>query len=148
MTYYLAADHAGVALKAEVAQWFRAQNLVFEDLGAFDAERVDYPLYAQKLALRVLADLSMGILICGSGIGMSIAANRFAGIRAALCHDAYTAEVARLHNNANVLCLGARVLGSGVVESILHVFFQTAFEGGRHANRIALIENQSSETKE
>ena len=79
-------------------------------------------------------------------MGMSIAANRFAGIRAALCHDAYTAEVARLHNDANVLCLGARVLGVGIVESILHVFFQTTFEGGRHEKRIDMID--AIQTKE
>ena len=133
MKCYIAADHAGIALKDEVKKWLEAQHIAFEDLGAFDTQRV-------------LADSAFGILICGSGIGMSIAANRFAGIRAALCHDAYTAEVARLHHDANVLCLGARVLGGGIVESILHVFFQTTFEGGRHEKRIALID--AIQTKE
>lgn len=146
MKCYIAADHAGFALKEEIKQWLKAQQIAFEDLGTFDTQRVDYPLYAQKLAQRVLADSAFGILICGSGIGMSIAANRFTGIRAALCHDAYTAEVARLHNDANVLCLGARVLGFGIVESILHVFFQTTFEGGRHEKRIALMD--AIQTKE
>ncbi len=146
MKCYIAADHAGFALKEEIKQWLKAQQIVFEDLGTFGTQRVDYPLYAQKLAQHVLADSVYGILICGSGIGMSIAANRFAGIRAALCHDAYTAEVARLHNDANVLCLGARVLGVGIVESILHVFFQTTFEGGRHEKRIDMID--AIQTKE
>ena len=104
-------------------------------------ERVDYPDYAVKVCESVLADAaSQGILICGSGIGMSMAANRFHGIRAALCHDAYTATVARGHNDANVLCFGERIVGQGVAESILDAWCAGKFEGGRHCGRVEKIE--------
>jgi ribose 5-phosphate isomerase B len=104
---------------------------------------VDYPDFAHKLCEAVLADKeSFGILICGSGIGMSIAANRHRGIRAALCHDAYTAKMARAHNNANVLCFGERVLGGGTRESMIEAWINESFEGGRHAMRVDKIEIQ------
>jgi len=111
------------------------------DLGPFSKERVDYPDYAVKVAQSVLADsLAHGILICGSGIGMSMAANRHSGIRAALCHDAYTATVARGHNDANVLCFGERIIGKGVAESVLDAWIAGSFEGGRHCGRVEKIE--------
>lgn len=141
MKCYIAADHAGFHLKEEVKIWLESHEIDTVDLGSSSTKSVDYPHYAQQLAKNVLADSAFGILICGSGIGMSIAANRFAHVRAALCHDVYTAEVARKHNDANILCLGARVLGIGVVQSILSTFFYTDFEGDRHEHRIALIEN-------
>lgn len=144
MKYCVASDHAGVALKAFVGEWLCSEGFEVKNLGTDTEERVDYPFYAQKLVQVVLQNQDYrGILICGSGIGMSIAANRFDGIRAALCHDSYTAELARRHNNANVLCLGARVLGLGVVEAILRSFIYTDFEGGRHINRIEQIEFRS-----
>lgn len=144
MKYCIASDHAGVSLKAFVGEWLCAEGFEIENLGTDTEERVDYPFYAQKLAGAILQKKDhRGILICGSGIGMSIAANRFDGIRAALCHDSYTAELARRHNDANVLCLGARVLGLGVVEAILRSFVYTNFEGGRHINRIEQIEFRS-----
>ncbi|MDO8261159.1 MAG: ribose 5-phosphate isomerase B, partial [Candidatus Magasanikbacteria bacterium] len=111
------------------------------DLGPFSKDRVDYPDYAIKVCEAVLVDkTSQGILICGSGIGMSMAANRHSGIRAALCHDAYTAVVARGHNDANVLCFGERIIGKGVAESILDAWCAGTFEGGRHMGRVAKIE--------
>ena len=103
-----------------------------------EEDRVDYPDFANKLCDAVLTNEdSKGVLICGSGIGMSMSANRRAGIRAALCHDAYTAAAARAHNDANVLCMGERAIGFGVVESIIDAWLKTSFEGGRHADRIA-----------
>ena len=116
------------------------------DLGIDTPDPVDYPLIARRLAEEIAADPSLrGIVICGTGIGVSIVANRVPGVRAALCHDAYTAEMSRRHNDANVLCLGGRVLGSGVAEQIVRVFLDTRFEGGRHARRVQLIDGPDSE---
>ena len=141
MHYYIATDHAGFAIKEKVKEIVTAMGHQITDLGPDSADRVDYPDYAHKLAQAVLADEgSFGILICGTGIGMSLAANKHEGIRAALCHDAYTAQMARAHNDANVLCFGERVVGLGVAESILRAWNETGFEGGRHANRVAKIE--------
>ncbi len=141
MKYYIATDHAGVTIKENVKKMVEALGHEIEDLGPFSTDRVDYPDFAHKLAEAVLADEgSFGILICGTGIGMSLAANKHKGIRAALCHDAYTAEMARAHNDANVLCFGERVVGLGVAESIIKAWNDTEFEGGRHANRVAKIE--------
>jgi ribose 5-phosphate isomerase B len=107
---------------------------------------VDYPDYAHLLAQAVSdGRIERGILICGTGIGMSMAANRHRGVRAALCHDAYTAEMARRHNNANVLCLGERSTGAGVVEQIVRIFVNGEFEGGRHQRRVAKIELEREE---
>ena len=141
MKYYIATDHAGFVIKDDVKKM--VENLGHEiiDLGPASTDRVDYPDYAHKLATAILEDAgSFGILICGTGIGMSLAANKHHGIRAALCHDAYTAKMARAHNDANVLCFGERVVGIGVIESILTAWNNTKFEGGRHANRVAKIE--------
>ena len=141
MNIHIATDHAGVAIKPDVIAML--QNLGHEvvDLGPSSDARVDYPDYAHALCLEVLkTPHSHGILICGSGIGMSLAANKHHGIRAALCHDAYTAEMARAHNDANVLCFGQRIVGLGVIESMLNAWCNTSFEGGRHAERIEKIE--------
>ncbi|RUM62812.1 MAG: ribose 5-phosphate isomerase B [Sulfurospirillum sp.] len=141
MRYYIATDHAGVAIKENVKQMVEDLGHEIIDLGPFSTDRVDYPDYAHKLATTVLEDSgSFGILICGTGIGMSLAANKHHGIRAALCHDAYTAEMARAHNDANVLCFGERVVGIGVIESILKAWSATQFEGGRHTDRVTKIE--------
>ncbi|WP_334091389.1 ribose 5-phosphate isomerase B [Helicobacter typhlonius] len=106
------------------------------DLAPQSENRVDYPDFAQKVCEAIDLESSRGILICGSGIGMSIAANRYKHIRAALCTDAYMAKMARAHNNANVLCMGERISGVGEVESILEAFISTEFEGGRHLMRV------------
>jgi ribose 5-phosphate isomerase B len=139
----IASDHAGVGLKAAVCQQLQRRGLTVEDLGPDDANPVDYPDYAHLLA-RAVADgrITRGILICGTGLGMSMAANRHHGVRAALCHDAYTAEMARRHNDANILCIGARSTGDGVVEQIVQVFIDTRFEGDRHQRRVAKIERE------
>lgn len=141
MKFYIATDHAGVDLKDYTVELLKQKGHDVIDLGPYDKERVDYPDYAIKVCEAVLADkTAQGILICGSGIGMSMAANRHHGIRAALCHDAYTATVARGHNDANVLCFGERIVGKGVAESILDAWIAGSFEGGRHEGRVAKIE--------
>jgi len=141
MKFYIATDHAGIELKDYTVQLLKDKGHEVIDLGPFSKDRVDYPDYAVKVAESVLADSeSQGILICGSGIGMSMAANRFSGIRAALCHDAYTASVARGHNDANILCFGERIVGKGVAESILDAWIDSSFDGGRHTGRVAKIE--------
>jgi len=141
MKFYIATDHAGVDLKDYTVELLREKGHEVEDLGPYSKDRVDYPDYAHKVAEAVLADKeAQGILICGSGIGMSMAANRHEGIRAALCHDAYTAQVARGHNDANILCFGERIVGRGVAESILDAWIASNFDGGRHCGRVAKIE--------
>jgi ribose 5-phosphate isomerase B len=141
MKFYVATDHAGIDLKDLTVEILRSKGHEVEDLGPFSKERVDYPDYAVKVCENVLQDgASHGVLICGSGIGMSMSANRFRGIRAALCHDAYTASMARAHNDANVLCYGERVVGAGVAESIIDAWIAGTFEGGRHAGRVEKIE--------
>jgi ribose 5-phosphate isomerase B len=136
-----ASDHAGVALKRHLMTFLRDEGAECRDLGVVDERSVDYPDYAHLLAAEVAGgSASRGVLVCGTGIGMSMAANRHPGVRAALCHDAYTAEMARRHNDANVLCLGARVLGPGVAEQVLATFLGTGFEGGRHQRRVDKIE--------
>lgn len=139
--FFIASDHAGFHLKEFVKTWFKDKNLEITDLGVDSSERVDYPDFAKILCENVLKTKdSKGILICGSGIGMSMSANRFQGIRAALCTSAYMAHITRAHNDANVLCLGARISGEGEVESMLEAFINSEFEGGRHACRVGKIE--------
>ena len=141
MKFYIATDHAGVDLKDFTVELLKGKGHDVIDLGPYDKDRVDYPDYATKVCQNVLDNEgSQGILICGSGIGMSMAANRHSGIRAALCHDAYTASVARGHNDANILCFGERIVGRGVAESIIDAWIAAAFEGGRHTQRVAKIE--------
>ena len=145
MKFFVATDHAGIELKDYTVSLLKEKGHEVIDLGPFTTDRVDYPDYAHKLCEEVLDDLrTHGILICGSGIGMSMAANRHEGIRAALCHDAYTATVARGHNDANVLCFGERIVGKGVAESILDAWIDGSFDGGRHTGRVQKIELQES----
>ena len=144
MKFYIATDHAGYALKEFTKNYVRELGHEIVDLGPDNADRVDYPDFAKKCAEAVVADEgSFGILICRTGIGISIAANKVKGIRAALCHDAFTASATRAHNDANILCFGERVVGKGVVESMIDAFCSTEFEGGRHSGRVAKIEGCS-----
>ncbi len=141
MKYFIGTDHAGFKVKAFVIENLKKRGIEVEDLGTYSTESVDYPDFAHKVAEAVLNNPgTKGILICGTGIGMSLAANKHKGIRAALCHDAYTAEMARRHNDANILCFGERVVGQGVIESILDAWFSTSFEGGRHERRVKKID--------
>jgi ribose 5-phosphate isomerase B len=140
LKFYIATDHAGIRYKDFVKELLESKGIEVEDLGPYTPDRVDYPDYAQKCAIAVREDKgSFGILICGTGIGMSIAANKVNGVRAALCHDAYTASMARAHNEAQILCFGERVLGLGTVESVIDAFLNTKPEGGRHEQRVEKI---------
>lgn len=142
MKYFIGADHAGIEIKAYIKTLFESKGYEVVDMGPFSKERVDYPDYAQKVCQEILkTPESKGILICGSGIGMSMAANKFDGIRAALCHNEYSARLAREHNDANVLCLGERVSGYGMVEAIVEAWISASFEGGRHEGRVEKINN-------
>ena len=142
MKYFIGTDHAGFEVKPFVIEYLESKGIEVEDLGCYSSESVDYPDYAHKVAKAVLENPgSRGILICGSGIGMSLAANKHKGIRAALCHDYYTAAMARRHNDANILCFGARIVGKGEIESILEAWLTHEFEGGRHKRRVEKIDN-------
>lgn len=138
-------DHAGFELKEELLKVLSAKGLRWEDAGTFDNESVDYPDFAFKVAQAVSSGrAALGLLICGTGIGMSIAANRVAGVRAALCNDLFTARMARAHNNANILAMGSRVVGPGLARAILQTFLETPFEKGRHLRRIKKLEGGGS----
>jgi len=145
MKYFIGADHAGIEIKKFVKELFEKKGHTVEDLGPFNKDRVDYPDFAAKVCEAVLTNEdSKGILICGTGLGMSMSANKFDGIRAALCHNTYSAAMAREHNDANVLCLGERVLGYGMVEAIVDAWDSHSFEGGRHTNRVEKINKLGS----
>ncbi len=133
----LAADHGGLEMKNQIRAMLEASGMPLLDLGTHDGQSVDYPDYAVRLAQAIRdGNASRGLLFCGSGIGMSIVANRFAHIRAALVHDAYGARFCRLHNDANVLVLGGRTTGIEVAKDCVRIFLSTEFEGGRHARRV------------
>ena len=141
MKIAIAADHGGFALKEALKAHFAAQNMSLDDLGTFSDESVDYPDYAHKMADYILqkkADL--GILICGTGIGISIAANRHKGIRAALIYNEFVAQMAKEHNNANIIVFGGRTMNPEDVVKYCHIFINSTFQGGRHQNRINKIE--------
>lgn len=133
----LGADHAGLTLKEAVKTWLRSRGDEVVDFGTHTAESVDYPDYASLVADAVSAGTAdRGILVCGTGIGMTIAANKIPGVRAATCGDAYTARMAREHNDTNVLALGARVIDSDEAMEVVRVWLETAFAGERHARRV------------
>ncbi len=143
----IGSDHGGYTLKQKIIEYLKQNNIEFKDFGSFDNASIDYPNIAFPLAKEVAnGNYEKGILICGTGIGMSIAANKVKGIRAAVCCDTFSTRFTRLHNNANILCLGGRVIGDGLALDIIEVFLNTKFEGGRHANRIALITNIENNT--
>ena len=133
-------DHAGLVLRAEVVRVAREKGFEVEDLGPFSGDSVDYPDYARKVAEAVAAGRArFGVLVCGTGIGMSIAANKVKGVRAAHCGNELEARMARAHNDANVLCLGERVLGLGLGAAVVTAFLEQPFEGGRHQRRVDKI---------
>jgi ribose 5-phosphate isomerase B len=137
----IASDHAGVDLKSKIIQFLREQNLAVSDFGTHNHDSVDYPDYGIPVAEAVSeGHMERGILICGTGIGMSIVANKFPGVRAALCFDPFTAKISRLHNDANILVLGQRVLEDKMALEIVRLWLTTGFDGGRHARRLAKIE--------
>lgn len=139
---YLGSDHAGFELKESIKEYLAKKGLKYLDLGTDSLKRVDYPDYAFKVAEKVNGDNdknSLGILVCGTGIGMEITANKVDGIRAALVHDEYTAEVAKAHNNANIITLGGRTTTPTEAVRYIDKFMSSKYEGGRHENRIAKI---------
>ncbi len=137
----LGSDHAGYALKRMIAEWLRREGHQVLDEGTFSEESCDYPDFASKVARRVAeGEADRGIAVCATGVGMAMVANKVPGIRAAVCNDLYTARFSRLHNDANVLALGARVVGPGVAEEIVRTWMETPFEGGRHSRRLRKME--------
>ena len=137
-TLAIASDHGGVELKSAIIELLKDRGVEVSDLGTNGSASVDYPDFAQAVAKSIIdGSAEAGILVCGSGIGMSIAANRFPQVRAALVHDRLSAELCRQHNNANVLCLGARLLGEATALDCVDAFISTEFDGGRHEGRIA-----------
>ena len=136
----IACDHAALELKGEIMKYLEANGVEYVDYGTYTPDSCNYPDYAEKVCKAVYeGNEDMGILVCGTGIGMSIAANKCKGIRAALCSDTFSAKFTRLHNDANVLCMGARVLGAGLALEIVDMFINTEFEGGRHQLRVDMI---------
>lgn len=140
MLVAIGSDHGGFNLKEEIKKMFVEQNIQFQDLGTHSAESIDYPEIAQKVGQAVISkECTCGIIICGTGIGVSIAANKIKGIRAALCHDVFSAQMSREHNDANILTMGERVIGPGLACLIVSTWLQTEFAGGRHGRRVDKI---------
>jgi len=133
-------DHAGLELKRELASLATELGYDVRDVGTHTSDSTDYPDYAHQVASAVAAGEGLGLLVCGTGLGMSMAANRHPGVRAALCGDVFSATMARQHNDANVLCIGARVVGGGLAGEILRAFLGARFEGGRHERRVNKID--------
>ena len=144
MTIAIGSDHAGYPLKSNIVRYLQENNIEFKDMGTFNEDRVDYPDYAIKVSKAVASgQCNIGVVFCGSGIGVSIMANKVKGIRAALCCSEYMAKMARQHNNANVLAMGGRTTSVKDAQNILKVFLNTDFEGGRHAKRVDTIHDLS-----
>ncbi len=140
MKFAVASDHRGVGVKARICEQLRNAGHDVVDLGPVTEDSVDYPDYAAKVSAGISdASFDRGILICGTGMGMCIAANKYRGVRAALCHDEVTAEMSRRHNDANVLCMSADLMGEPVMTRIVEIWSATEFEGGRHARRLQKI---------
>lgn len=137
----IGSDHGGFRYKESIIDYLKIRDIEYIDVGTYTPESCDYPEIARKVAELVrTGKVDRGILVCGTGIGMSIAANKVHGIRAALCSDTYSARVSRAHNNANILCLGERVIGEHLALDITDIWLKTGFEGGRHKRRVDIIE--------
>ncbi len=133
-------DHGGFELKKEILAHFEEKGVKYVDFGTYTSDSCDYPDYAEKACLAVLnGECDLAVLVCGTGIGISMAANKIKGIRAACCSDTFSARFTRLHNDANALCMGGRVVGTGLACDMVDLFITTEFEGGRHQNRIDKI---------
>ncbi len=151
MRIAVACDHAGLTLKEEVVEGLQKLGHAVEDFGTHDNHSVDYPDFASRVARAVReGQVDAGVLVCGTGIGMSIVANKYRGVRAAVCTTEFEARMARSHNDANVLCMGERIIGAGVAADTLRAFLDGKFAGGRHADRVKKImalEHSQKETK-
>lgn len=133
-------DHAGTEIKEAIVKYFKKNGIEYKDYGCMDGEKCDYPQKAKEVCDDVINNtLDKAILVCGTGIGISIAANKVKGIRAACCSDYYSAKLTRQHNDANVLCMGGRVVGEGLACELVDIFLKTEFEGGRHKTRVDMI---------
>lgn len=140
MRIAIGSDHGGFGLKTEIIRYLEKRQIQFRDFGTYDDSPADYPDFAEAVARAVAGkEYDLGILICGTGVGISIAANKVPGIRAALCHDTFSARMARRHNDANVLAMGERVIGRGLALDIVDEFLRGTFDGGRHASRVDKI---------
>jgi ribose 5-phosphate isomerase B len=140
MKIAVGSDHGGIHLKKEIIAYLQSKEIAFEDCGAFVEESVDYPDYASPVGNKVVnKEVDLGILVCGTGIGMSIAANKMRGIRAAVVSDEFSARMSREHNNTNILCLGERVVGRDLALSIMDAWLTASFQGNRHQRRIEKI---------
>lgn len=140
-TIYIASDHGGFNLKTFLVDHLKSKGHDVHDLGPSDPSSCDYPVKAQAVTDALLKnDEALGILVCGTGIGMSMAANRIPGIRAAVCTNEFHAAYSRAHNNANIICLGERVTGPGIAANMVDIFLSTAFEGGRHLRRVSMFD--------
>lgn len=141
MKWYVGSDHAGYEMKESLAEFLRGSGDTVEDLGTTSAvESVDYPDFGAAVAKKVASDEgALGLLVCGTGIGISIAANKIAGARAALVHDVFSAGATRAHNDANIIAFGSRVIGQGLAQELLKTFRESSFEGGRHQRRLDKI---------
>lgn len=136
----IGSDHGGYALKQEIMKHLTERGLEYKDFGTYTEDSCDYPVYGEAVGRAVASgEFERGIVICGTGIGISIAANKVRGVRAALCGDCYSAEMTRRHNDANMLAMGAGMVGPNLAERIVDVFLSTQFEGGRHQRRVDLI---------
>jgi ribose 5-phosphate isomerase B len=149
MRWFLGSDHAGFALKRHLGDMLRSLGDEIADLGTDSEQSVDYPDYGTAVGRAVSSARSptFGLVICGTGVGISIAANKIPGVRCALCTEAFTATASRAHNDANVIALGARVIGAGVAEACVRAFRDTAFEGGRHSRRVAKLTTLDDATR-
>ncbi len=145
MKIAIGSDHAGFELKEKIRSLVIRLGHEVQDMGCYSMESVDYPVQGCEVAKAVASgQYERGILICGTGIGMSIVANRISCIRAALCHDIFTARMSREHNDSNILCMGGRVIGPGLAEEITKIWLKTPFKGGRHERRICMIDSQDN----
>ena len=143
MRIAIGSDHAGFALKQELGSWLEELGHQIEDLGPYDETSSDYPIFAQLVTREVLSgNVDRGLLICGTGIGMALAANRFKGIRAVNCNDLFCAKMSREHNDSNILTLGARVVGPALAREICRTWLETPYEGGRHQDRLDLLDRE------
>ncbi|MDD3149813.1 MAG: ribose 5-phosphate isomerase B [Candidatus Gastranaerophilales bacterium] len=137
----IGSDHGGFELKEYIIKFIKDSGYKYKDFGIYEKQPTDYPIIAKEVAQNIVdGNFNLGILICGSGLGMAITANKIKGIRAVTCSDIYSAKMSRMHNNANILTLGERVLGKDLALEIVNIWLNTEFEGGRHLNRINMIE--------
>lgn len=140
MKLVVGSDHVGLLLKRHLIEYLKQQGHEIIDVGADSEERTDYPIYGHKAAQLVISgEADYGVLVCGTGVGISLAANKVNGIRAVVCSESYSAYMARFHNNANMVSMGARVIGEAVAEQIVDAFLNTDYEGGRHQRRIDML---------